>query len=436
VTIRTWGVFAVAWIGVAYLCACASQPVNEARHLPFNTPTSWTLYQGTDTNNPVFPGTLSTTWTFKTGGRINGGLAVVGDTIFVDSFSKKLFALNVETGRLRWKASLPNIVMSTPIVADGLVIVGTGTNAVLPSTPQSQEPIWGRPKGDEVVAFDERTGRTVWRFHTIGEDMPTPALVGHTLVFGNGDRHAYGIDVKTGKRIWSIPIPGITTMSGTSRQGTTAFITVSGATAPQYAHPSHLLAVDARSGRTLWMAPYGNSDSSAAMASGIIATEGSIDTPYGAAHFVGSAGENDVEAYSVANGKLLWRWVGRPGFYTNFESNERAIASMISDGILYQPVPTTDEVIAFHLKDGRIRWRFRTAGPVKMSPVLTNNGILIFGDTEGILYAVNARTGLLNNLAITKQPFSVSPPIIVGKTLFIAHNDDVEALPLENLVIP
>lgn len=405
-------------------------------HQPFKTPTTWTMYQGSGANNAVFPGTLSTTWTFKTGGRINGGLAVVGDTIFVDSFSKKLFALDVETGRLRWKASLPNIVMSTPIVADGLVIVGTGTSAVLPSTLQSQRPMWGRTKGDEVVAFDERTGRAVWHFHTIGEDMPTPALIGHTLVFGNGDRHAYGIDVKTGKRIWSIPIPGITSMSGTSSQGTTAYITVSGAASPKYVHPSHLLAVDARNGHVRWMAPYGNSDSSAAMESGIIAAEGSVDTPYGAGHFVGSMGENDVEAYSAATGRMLWRWVSRPGYYTNFESNERAIASMVSGGILYQAVPTVNEMIAFRLKDGKILWRFRTAGLVKMSPVLTRNGILIFGDAEGILYAVNARTGLLNNLAITKHPYSVSPPVIVGDTLIIAHDDEVEAMPLENLVIP
>lgn len=394
------------------------------------------MYQYSSANNAVFPGSLSVTWSFDTGGRVNGGLAVVGDTVYVDSFSKKLFALNLENGSILWEATLPGIVMSTPIVAHGLVVVGTGTNAVLPSTLQGAKIEWGRPQGDAYIAFDESTGRKVWSFHTVGEDMPTPALVGNVLVFGNGDRHAYGVDIDSGKKLWSIPIPGITSMSGTTTYGKTAFVIVSGAPSKKDGQPSNLLAVDASSGHMRWLAPYGNSDSSAAEASGVIASEGSVDTPYGIAHSIGSTGENDVEVYDAVTGKIRWRWVSDPGYYTNVESNERAISSMISGGTLYQPVPTLNEMIAFRLSDGKILWRFKTAGPVKMSPIKTKNGMLIFGDTEGILYAVDARTGKLNNLGITNHPFSVSPPVVVGETLIIAHNDRVQAMPLSDLVIP
>jgi outer membrane protein assembly factor BamB len=67
-----------------------------------------------------------------------------------------------------------------------------------------------------------------------------------------------------------------------------------------------------------------------------------------------------------------------------------------------------------------------------MSPVV-ENGRVYFGDTAGIFYTVDAASGKLLHTGSYLQPFSVSPPIIYGKTMFIADGNMVLAVPLDTL---
>ncbi len=71
-------------------------------------------------------------WSFDTKAKINGGLAIVGNTLFLDTFGKEVIALDARTGKLIWRTGgLRNIIMSTPVVAEGLVFVGSGANDML-----------------------------------------------------------------------------------------------------------------------------------------------------------------------------------------------------------------------------------------------------------------------------------------------------------------
>ncbi len=398
----------------------------------FETPVTWTNYQATDSNNAVFPGTLKVAWAFDTGGKINGSLAISGDTIYVDSFSKKVFALDLKTGRKRWEATVPRIVMSTPIVADGLVIVGTGTNQVL--TDSGATTIWGNPAGDDVIALRQSDGTVVWTYHTVGEDMPTPAVVGTNLIFSNGDMHAYALNIKTGKLLWKTALPGITTMSATATGDGRAFVIASRGLDYIFSNnATHMIALDPKTGAIAWSAHYGNSDCSPTVADHLVMCEGSSYLWYGV-RGLGWMGRNDVEAYDMRTGHRAWRWVGDPGYFTMLGSSERGIAGMVHGGILYQSIPTLDEMGAFRLTDGKLLWTFRSAGSVKMSPLYWD-GFLIFGDTEGLLYAVDATTGQINNIVAKKLPFTTSAPVIVGETLFIANGTHLYAIPLDSLVL-
>ncbi len=399
----------------------------------YRTPSSWTNYQATDANNAVFPGTLAASWSFDTGGKINGSLAVVGHTVYVDSFSKSVFAIDLTNGHQLWRASVPNIVMSTPIVTNGLVIVGTGTNAVIED--QGDTTIWGRKEGDDIIALRQSNGSVAWKFHTVGEDMPTPAVVNGVLVFSNGDMHAYGLEPATGKLLWTTPIPGITTMSATASLGGHAFV-IATRGVDYFLRPkdeTHVLSLDVKTGHVVWSAPYGNSDCSPTVYEHLVMCEGSTFSNYGPSGF-GWMGANDVDAYDVATGALKWRWISGNGYFTSVASNERGIAGMVHNGVLYQAVPATDEVVAINADTGRLIWSVKTAGPVKMSPVLAY-GKLFFGDTSGLLYCIDAKNGSVNNLASYKAPFSTSSPIVVGKTLLIANGKSLLAIPLSSIVL-
>jgi outer membrane protein assembly factor BamB len=86
--------------------------------------------------------------------------------------------------------------------------------------------------------------------------------------------------------------------------------------------------------------------------------------------------------------------------------------------------------VAFDAATGSVRWRFHTAAPVKMSPVIAA-GNVYFGDGAGLLYAVDEKRGTLRRTHIFKAPFSCAPPVIVGRTLLYVNGSTVGAMVLE-----
>jgi outer membrane protein assembly factor BamB len=77
-------------------------------------------------------------------------------------------------------------------------------------------------------------------------------------------------------------------------------------------------------------------------------------------------------------------------------------------------------------------WTAHTSANVKMSPVVKGDRVY-FGDTAGVLYNVNRRTGRIEHTSSFLQPFSTSPPVIVGETLFIADGPMVVAMPVSGV---
>jgi len=189
---------AAATLAVAtFFAICATQA--RATAVPDAT---WPEFQFQVDDNAVFTKPAwSVFWRTDLGMRINGGLAVVGTRLYAEDFDKKTYAIDARTGRKIWEQAADNVVMSTPLVSDGIVIVGSGTGAEM--LGNMTQAIWGRPAGDAIYGFDARTGARRWRFSTVGEDMATGVVIndgrlGSRYVFCNGDQHAYALDVATG----------------------------------------------------------------------------------------------------------------------------------------------------------------------------------------------------------------------------------------------
>jgi alcohol dehydrogenase (cytochrome c) len=99
-------------------------------------------------------------------GRVNRGLAILGDTLFLGTIDGHLIAIDAKTGKPIWdkavvKPELGYSFTMAPLIVKDKVIVG--------------------PSGGEygirgfVAAFDPATGNEVWRFNTI----PAPGEPGH-----------------------------------------------------------------------------------------------------------------------------------------------------------------------------------------------------------------------------------------------------------------
>jgi outer membrane protein assembly factor BamB len=414
------------------LCGCAGGHTEQAMPLK-PQPAFWPTYQHSADRNAVFDQySVRQDWLYDANARINSGLALAGNTLLFTTFSRKLVAVDVRDGHELWHANVPNIAMSTPIVAENTVYIGTGSNAnlerglrthfsarnVLLRLSYGKKEIWGIPNGDEVAAFDLHSGAPHWVYRTLGEDMPSGVYADGRLIFANGDDHAYALRADTGQRLWSTDLGSIATMASAVLANGAAIVGVCG----RGDVVDEAIALNVSTGEIIWRAPYGQCDAAPAYAEGKVFVAS-------ATHYASLLMSTRVAALDPRNGKPEWVYRGTLGRLTITSSNEQAIAGTYALGMYFQPEPFTDDIVALDAGTGRVRWRFRTSGPVKMSPVIAN-GRLYVGDTVGLLYTLDARNGRLLEVRAFKKPFTTSPPIVVGNKLIIANDTSVQALPL------
>ena len=110
-------------------------------------------------------------------GGTNRGVAIAGDRVFMETDSAHLIALNRWTGALLWDSELADwhknyFATSAPLAVGSLVVAGTG----------------GGESGSRgfLAAFDQSTGREVWRFWT----TPKPGEPGSESWGGNSLLHS------------------------------------------------------------------------------------------------------------------------------------------------------------------------------------------------------------------------------------------------------
>ncbi len=110
-------------------------------------------------------------------------------------------------------------------------------------------------------------------------------------------------------------------------------------------------------------------------------------------------------------------------------------APVAADGLLFVPSNVTDQVMAFDLATGGMRWRYVTDGPVRFAPVY-DSGRLYFCSDDGHLYCVAAVTGellwrrrgvpegipdmlmLVNGRMVSRWPARGGPVLSHGKVFF------------------
>ena len=116
-------------------------------------------------------------------GRVNRGLAILGDTLFLGTLDAHLIAIDAKNGHPLWdttvaKAADGYVLTHAPLVVKDKVIVGTA----------------GGDRGVRglIAAFDAKTGKEAWRFYTI----PGPGEPGHETWSGDSWK-------KGGAAIWN-----------------------------------------------------------------------------------------------------------------------------------------------------------------------------------------------------------------------------------------
>jgi alcohol dehydrogenase (cytochrome c) len=91
-------------------------------------------------------------------GRVNRGLAILGDTLYMGTLDAHLLAIDAKSGKLVWNTAVASAAQHYAITMSPLVV----KDKVLIGTAGGDLGIRG-----VIAAFDAKSGREVWRFHTI-----------------------------------------------------------------------------------------------------------------------------------------------------------------------------------------------------------------------------------------------------------------------------
>jgi outer membrane protein assembly factor BamB len=115
------------------------------------------------------------------------------------------------------------------------------------------------------------------------------------------------------------------------------------------------------------------------------------------------------------------------------ERNEASIP-LFAGGVLYVGSAVANMMHALDpIADGKLIWTTRVNGPVKSGSVLVA-GVLYFGDLEGYLWALDAKTGRVIGSKYMHTQFNVGSPVVDGRTLVIGSNTGrVIAIPLQDI---
>ena len=62
---------------------------------------------------------------FETGDKVWGTPYISGDTLYIGSFDKKLYALSSADGSTKWEFKTEGAIVATPLVYDNTVYIGS-----------------------------------------------------------------------------------------------------------------------------------------------------------------------------------------------------------------------------------------------------------------------------------------------------------------------
>ena len=132
----------------------------------------------TTTDQPTPAAAWSTP--FVTGNKVWSTPTASGDTLFVGSFDKNMYAINISDGTEKWHFTTEGSIISTPVIKDGIVYFGSFDRY--------------------FYAVNAQTGQLVWKSQEPADKWfwANPLLVGNTIYAPNIDGKIYTFDISNG----------------------------------------------------------------------------------------------------------------------------------------------------------------------------------------------------------------------------------------------
>jgi outer membrane protein assembly factor BamB len=351
--------------------------------------------------------TGSERWQFAAKGPIPSSPAVHRGLVYFSSLDGKVYAVDTETGKERWSfatlgerrftapgihGAMPrtermpdpfDVFLSSPTVANGVVFIGSGDQ--------------------HVYALDGQSGAVRWRFKAGDVIHASPAVADGVVYIGSWDRNLYALDAATGRERWRYTTGNDTTIY--NQIGIASSAAVSGGRVFVGGRDGHFHVVDANTGKLAWTHDNkgGWTIGSPAVRDGVVyfatsdgrrfkaldAATGAVkfDLENKAVSFSSPALAGNVVYYGTSDGWLHAVDINTGAFLAHFQTDgsKENVAKWVDEKGNFQ----SGKMYPDRTLDGMMigmRTMF-TVGSILSSPTIVD-GVLYVGSTDGNVYAL------------------------------------------------
>jgi outer membrane protein assembly factor BamB len=331
---------------------------------------------GVTNSNPAK--TPRVAWTYEAGDAVESSAAIAGGAVYVGAATGEVLAIDLETGKLRWKYKAgESIGESSPAVSGGIVYIGD-----LDGT---------------IHALDIADGKSRWKRKTGGEIKSSPVVASGKVLIGSYDGNLYAVDAANGELAWQYKTKAQVHATPAVSNGL-AFI--SGC-------DGILRAIRIADGRQAYQVEIGSYTGASPALDGQFAYFGTFN--------------NEVVAANLQRRRIVWRYE-HPERKFPFYATAAVWGGKIFAG-------GRDKMMhALDAKSGKELWSFMTKARVDSSPVVTRDGRLWFGSNDINLYVLDANTGKEVWKFSAGAPISASPALDGDRVVISAQDGRIYCL--------
>lgn len=139
-------------------------------------------------------------WTARAGRRFTGPVKIENNTLYGGSIDRKVYAVNLANGDVRWSSRLPGMIVGGVLLAGDTVFAASS-----------------RPQG-RISALRRSSGKQIWRTSTPPIGAPL-ALIDGVLIGLTQEGEVLGLDPRRGKIRWRRKIGVARTAAAAAGQG-------------------------------------------------------------------------------------------------------------------------------------------------------------------------------------------------------------------------
>jgi eukaryotic-like serine/threonine-protein kinase len=291
------------------------------------------------------PPSMTIIWRYPTGGPIVSSPVVVDGRVFIGSHDDRVHCVDAATGAGIWTFATRDDVEAPPLVADGRVFVGSADGTLYAIDAMSGEGVWTYATPDRILggaAFHRRPDG------------------GATVFVGSYDQKLHAVDAATGESRWIAEADDYLNGAPAVDGDAVVFGGCDGV----------VRVVDALGGASLHALPLGDG---VHIASSIVADRGVA--------FVAHV-DSACVAVSIATGAVLWTWTAPDSYFSS--------PALSGDRVF---VGGRDRHLrALDRATGKLVWSLPCRADLDGSPAVLGDRVLV-GSTDGRLYAVGRERG-------------------------------------------